>query len=290
MRGFLLGGLSWVCLFGLATSPVWSCDEIEDGIYFLVDPDEVGQRVSIDGKEVLLGNLATQHLGTVRLRSLNNQNSQYMLELTACGPIVSDEQLVSRTVAMIGGLGIMITGQNRMPDEATGTQNLSAQITGDQADHIAQHLESTAGKREHPGHRMLVTWTAVKPSFNQMEPVEVDLKIRNVGEVPLLFYDGGQQRGARNNQFRFVCFFGEMRPEPDVGDPVNFGGLAGLVTLGPGDEFTKRVDLRDWFAFEETGTYMLLGNFQLTLHHTSEHYTPIWDDWASGPFFVTIDE
>ncbi|MGI9519370.1 MAG: hypothetical protein ACR2NP_20125 [Pirellulaceae bacterium] len=294
MRILMALVMSLFGLFGLLATTALAANElvddesVDDGVYFLAETEQ-GHPVSIDGKQYWLGDLATDNLGAVRLRSLNNQNSDYMVELTGCGPVPDDRQIVSMTVVMIGGEGYRISGQNHLPDDS-GKQNLASRINGDQARHIARHLELTPEEREHPGHRMLVTWTPVKTSFDQMEPVEVEITIRNAGDVPILFYNGGQQRGARNNQFSFVCFFNGLKPEPDVGDPVNFGGLAAMVTLQNGEEFTQRVDLRDWFAFEETGTYILLGSFQITLHLTHENYTPLWDDWATGPLTVTIEE
>ncbi len=104
---------------------------------------------------------------------------------------------------------------------------------------------------------------------------------------PVIFHDGGQQRGARNNQFNFTCFH-DLKPLPDVGDPIHFGGLAATVHLKPGERFTRRVDLRDWYEFDKTGRYELIGTFYLALHGNLDEYRVIWEAYISGPGHVTI--
>ncbi len=281
-------GFFWIGLLALCGSvPGIQGNDIQDGIYFLNQPGQ-GQKVAAGGTEVWLGKLASDQLGEISLYSLNNQNTQYLLRLDRCGPLQTDQQLVSLTAIVIDGVCAVVSGHSGGPGQETGEVTLTAQLQGEAvAEQIAKHLDIGVQKRRHPGHCLLVTWTPVRESFGPDDAVELELEIRNVGDVPIVFLDGGQQRGARNNQFNFTCFH-QLKPVPDVGNPIHFGGLAAIVDLQPGQSFQKRVDLRDWYSFNEVGVYDLIGSFYLGIHESQRAHRLVWEDYATGPGQVTI--
>jgi hypothetical protein len=50
---------------------------------------------------------------------------------------------------------------------------------------------------------------------------------------------------------------------PDIGSNVHFGGLATPRVLEPGGVFEDEIDLSKWFAFEEKGSYEVLGSYEI---------------------------
>lgn len=142
--------------------------------------------------------------------------------------------------------------------------------------------------RRHPGHRMYVQFIPSKPAFAPGQPVPITLRITNVGDEPFNFMRGGRQRGARDNQFAFNAqLFDKMLP--DIGDPINFGGIGSFILVKPGEHTEVSVDLTKWFAFKEPGVYMMRGSYFMEFADpATETYLPIWTDFACAEFMITI--
>ena len=260
---------------------------IQDGIY-RISPDPTEVSMELDDQSIYLGELVTDNLGTVKLHSQTNDNAQFHLTMESCGPVNEGQAPFHSAVLVIGNRGFRLTGGSRSNGEGEAFSMLSAAVPDlNSAEHVAEHLGIDDGKREHPGHRLLAVWKPVQTSYSPDEPVLVELELTNVGDVPLIFMDGGQQRGARNNQFGFACFH-NMKPVPDVGDPMNFGGLARTVVLKKGETFTKSIDLRGWYELNEAGSYQLRCSFQLMLQKSEQAYDVAWEDYATGHCLVTM--
>jgi hypothetical protein len=145
-------------------------------------------------------------------------------------------------------------------------------------------------ERHHPGHQMKADFIPAKHEFKVGEPVEVVLRITNVGESPFKFMRGGRQRGARDNQFAFNAQFGK-RMLPDVGDPVHFGGIGADVLLKPGENVDIPVDLTKWFSFEEDGRYIMRGSYYMEFADpAADAHEPIWEDFACAEFTIAITD
>jgi hypothetical protein len=135
---------------------------------------------------------------------------------------------------------------------------------------------------------MLVMFIPEKEEFALGEPVTAKLRITNVGDADFTFERGGRQRGARDNQFAFSAeLAGKMLP--DTGDPINYGGLGGSVTLRRGEKWEMSVNLTKWFTFTEAGTYMVRGSYYMEFPDlSSEDLYVIWDDFACAEFTIKI--
>jgi len=137
------------------------------------------------------------------------------------------------------------------------------------------------------GHESLTRFVTAKDSFGLDEALPVRIEIQNVGTKNVTFEVGGQNRGARDNQFGFTAY--GVAAVPDTGDPNHFGGLSYPQTLKPGETFKKDVDLRKWFTFSAPGTYRITGTYQLSFY-TPEDNTRfvIWQDYAAAQFQLVI--
>jgi len=277
-------------LVGLAISGGVRAGDPPDGIYLVHEKGDGPKVIRNDtGDTLILGKRLTDKFGTATIRSTSNDNTRFVLDLRGAGPLPKDAATGSKA-ALIAGRCLMIYSNS--DPEADGTMNLGSVIHGDEALRAtAQALKVEPRLRQHPGHKLLVTWEPDKPSHRVGEPVGVTVKIKNVGDVTVSFMNGGRQRGPRDNQFGFTAYRGggAGKAVPDTGDPLNFGGIGGLVTLEPGKEFAKAVVLDKWFKFTEPDTYQITGTFYLKMHEPNEtsHWTA-WEEYVTGVCQVRI--
>ncbi len=266
--------------------------KLEDGIYLWV-ADGPGTRVTRnDGAEVVLIRRISGAFGKAAMWSVANDNSRFQLSLKNVGPLKKEVEGGAPLAVVVGGVCLPAYGQSDLhPD---GTLDLSLTLQGEKAaEKVAARLKVTPELRKHPGHRLLVRWTPDKESYRVGEPVTLKLEIRNVGKVPITFRVGGQQRGPRDNQFRFLAYRGSGfgRAMHDIGDPVNFGGISTNRTLKPGEAFTHSVGLEKWFTFLEPDVYRVTGLYQLELYAPNDQGSfgrVIWSDFATGDCTVRV--
>jgi hypothetical protein len=260
----------------------------EDGIYwYATGPGKTVTRN--DGAEIVLGQRLGQAFGTPTLASLRNDNSQFQLDLRRAGPVAVGPPGTYLALVIDG---VILGVWSQSDREKDGTMNLACTIHGEKvAEQIATKLKAEFHKRSDPGHRFTVHWTPEKAAFEVGEPVKLKLEIRNTGTVPFAFRVGGQQRGPRDNQFRFVAYraSGFGKAVPDTGDPVNFGGISTIKTLQPKETFTATVSLDRWFAFADPDVYRVTGMYELQLHAPDSAFgRPIWDDVVVGDCLVRV--
>jgi hypothetical protein len=241
-----------------------------------------------DGGEIVLGERVTDRLGQGSVESVRNDNSQFRVSLPAVGPIPegSDKR---RLALVIGGVCAIVSSATDR--EADGKIRLDATIHGEvAAAKVAAELGAEPKMRKHPGHRLHVTFCPDKDSYPPGDPVTLVMTIKNVGDKPVSFMDGGMQRGPRNNQFMFLAYRsgGWGRAVPDTGDPMNMGGMGGFKTLAPGETFTKKADLAKWFQFDKPDVYRVTGIFRISLTDPDNISREVWDELATGECSVHV--
>jgi hypothetical protein len=284
--------ISWAMLLAVvaaapgAAQPIGaSAEQLQPGIYQVV-PDGQGVRVErSSGGYVDLGKQLSATLGEVTIWSLANANDHYRVFMQR----VPAFDTSGHTAICVAGVCDVIS--SRTEPDASGNIELIADISGEASvQHVATALDVTPLRRQHPGHQLLVKWTDTQESHAVGEPVVLQLEITNVGTTTVRFYEGGQQRGSRDNQFRFIAFsqHGSGPAVPDTGDPTHFGGLAALRQLEPGKTFSKQVDIGKWFGFKEPGYYEITGLYELGLFGPHDDHRVIWDDFAVGRCLVHI--
>jgi len=161
------------------------------------------------------------------------------------------------------------------------------------AQELARWLAVPYRLRSPPGYKLLAQFIPSKTEFNTNEPVIVKFQLKNLDERTIIFQRGGQQRGSRDNQYGFQALMWD-HVVPDVGNPMNFGGLCGLVPLDSGKVFEDQIDLKKWFTFDKPGTYMIHGFYQLDFYQpplnkeTFSARNQIWRDYVSADFTITV--
>jgi hypothetical protein len=262
----------------------------EDGVYSCAYEGDGTKVRRTDGAEVILGKrLGPANAATV-IRSVRNDNTFFVFDLNNAGPLAQDPTKPYFLVVADGQFIAVWGNSDRRPD---GTQSLSCQIIGQAAaEKVAARLHTTVQRRAHPGHHFAVNWTPERETYHPGEAVTLVMEIRNTGAEPFAFQVGGQQRGARDNQYRFLAYrgSGSGKAVPDTGDPNHFGGICTIQTLKPGEVFTAKVDLSKWFTLADPDTYRITGLFELELYEPGRGLDgrPIWDDLAVGDVLVRV--
>jgi len=279
--------ITMLMLTGLiGMSATLRAEEVASGLYVKLEANQGRAVARADGAgELRIGNLLATRFSDASMRSIANDNSRYMLTLK-----VSEiaEGAPRQMVLVIAGRGIHVSADRGADGSA---QVYSTNVTDAQvAEKIAKELGVQPVLRTHPGHALVTSVRAMKESYQPGEPVTLEMKIKNVGQTTVRFFDGGSRRGSRNNLFGFIAFSaqGWGKAVPDIGDPNNFGGIASLEELKPGDVFTKQVNLSDWFQFNKLDTYKITTLFKMRLCDDSPNNLPIWDEAAVAGCMVTV--
>jgi hypothetical protein len=269
-----------------------SAESLADGVY-AVHYEGQGKTVRrTDGREIILAERLTDRFGETAMFSVANDNTRFALNLKGAGPIPAKRTALYFAV-VLDGYALAVAG--RSDPHADETMDFDVQVFGaEAAKAVEKRLKIDARRRSHPGHRLLTTWTPAKPSYRVGEPVTLRLAIKNVGDKPVSFRVGGQQRGPRDNQFRFLAYRsgGSGKAIPDSGDPRNFGGSSGWRDLKPGEVFSHDVDLSRWFTFTEPDSYRITGLYELelvALKPDSSHGDTQWEDFAVGECTVYVE-
>lgn len=257
--------------------------EVADGIYPLAGG---GPRVRLSGGErVTLGPLRTDKWQRAEVWSVANDNSRFAVTLRTVDPAV-DRGEPATVVLVVNDVGLPFYSRGQHTD---GTLDLTFTARGEaEARKVAAVLKAEPVLRKHPGHRVVLKLTPDKESYRPGEAVTLAVDIANVGDVPVRFQMGGRQRGARNNQFRFLAYAGagSGKAVPDTGDPTHFGGLSTHWPLKPGESVRETVRLDRWFRFAAPDTYRITGLYELELHDAADRV--IWDDLAVGECFIKV--
>jgi hypothetical protein len=159
---------------------------------------------------------------------------------------------------------------------------------------VAKSLSADCVLRSPPGYKYLTQFIPTQREFRTNDPIIVKLEIKNLDDRTFAFQRGGQQRGARDNQYGFHAMFNGTKSVADVGDPVNFGGLCTTQILEPGKAFEEKEDLRKWFAFDKPGTYYIHGSYELAFYQlvksdkSAMPWNVLWVEYASADFQVVI--
>ena len=272
-----------------------SGESLADGIYAVHYEAQGNQGKKVrrtDGAEIILAERLTDRFGEAAMFSVTNDNTRFALDLKRAGPIPA-KRTAPYFVAVVDGYVMAVAGHSDPHPDAT--MDFGVQVFGaDAAKAVEQRLKIAARRRNHPGHRLLTTWKPAKPSYRVGEPVTLRIEIKNVGDKPVSFRVGGQQRGPRDNQFRFLAYRsgGYGKSIADSGDPANFGGPSGWQDLQPGDVFSRDVDLSHWFKFTEPDSYRVTGLYELELFDLkpdASHGDTIWEDYAIGECTVYVE-
>jgi len=228
------------------------------------------------------GQLLPIKIDRAKLVSRANDNSRIRLTLDRNKPFPHEYgelalSIGERTIPFTSG------GCHSPTNHTAGTAIYSTEI----AAKIAAHFGIKPDLRKHPGHRLVVQFKAEKEAITTNGPIWIQLHIQNVGGEEFTFLQGGRQRGFRDNQFAFSCeHFDRMLP--DIGNPMNHGGIGSFARIPPGKIHTVRVDLSKWFRFEQSGNYALRGSYYLEIVSTLGDGKTIWEDVIADEFTLNI--
>lgn len=244
-----------------------------------------------------LGPLQQLKIESGNLLSWDNANTRFFLGLS----IPPQEGLgPSSYVLVVDGTAYRQYGSGGSGGKTT---SICFWVSGENnAKQVSKYLHTPVVERQHPGHRLLVSFTPTKHEFSAGEEVTVVFHIKNVGTSTVCFMDDVHYIGRRKGQYTFSASFSGM-PVQDIGMNVPFGfisQLSGAHLLKPGETFEDEVNLSRWFSFDKTGTYYIHGAYRLDMKDANSLSPPtvenleamalrtIWEDYASADFAVDI--
>ncbi len=243
------------------------------------DPNQT-PLISIDGSPLTESSIDPNSLiSSVHIVSQNNENTKYTAIIKSNTP--HPGKLPHITFSRRGPL---VPPDTYLTSDSKGYSNCSSQSTLHRptAQALSADLNIPLADNIHPGHKLLTRFIQDEDDINLLT-----LEITNVGEIPIVFYNGGMNRGPRNNQFQFIAFR-NGKPLPDSGNPNHLGGMFVPVTLKPGEKFKKDVDLRKWFDLSQPARYSITGMFIMSIYPADPNrggfipspHEPVWTDYA----------
>ena len=255
--------------------------DVENGIYELTQEHGSPNATRTIGGKIHLGKKLTSDFGKAQIWSVSNRNDHFRVHLKQVANFDTDGQFA----IWIDGVCEVVSSHT---DSTKGQPiDLIVDMRGlENAEMCAHQFGVQVELRKHPGHQLSVSFEPEKDSYKIGEPVVIELQIENVGQNTVRFKEGGQQRGARDNQFGFIA----SPALPDSGDPMNRGGKGALRTLEPGDVFHKEVDITKWFKFEKPLHYEITGLYELEFQNEHFDVKHLWDEIVVGRCRVHIQE
>lgn len=153
----------------------------------------------------------------------------------------------------------------------------------------AAFFDAAPALRQHPQHKIRVWFESAKSDFEIGEEVIVTMKIENLGEKPLGFYQDVKSYSFRDCQYKFTALSAGVNknnvPCADQGD-----WMSSRKIIKPGEIYENTENLCRWFKFDKPGIYSLNGSYKLEIYSIESLPIPvtIWDDRASADFMVKI--
>ena len=220
-----------------------TASELANGFYSVGDTDggiTVRRSDTESGGAIRLQQHIGDQFGTPTLVSLSNDNELFRLVLEKAGPF---GKRVSHLAVYIDGFCAF---SNQQVIDEHGRSTLTFTVASMRhARKLANALSIEPQLRQHPGHRLVAKWTPRNKSYKPSSSILLTLELKNVGDTTVRFIAGGSQRGARDNQFAFFAqgMAGYGETISDTGDPKHVGGIGTLITLEPGESFTRNADI-----------------------------------------------
>lgn len=252
-----------------------AADVAADGFYVRPENFDAANAAGADARISGLKDRRDYAVSEAKVTSQDNANTSFFVQVA----LPFDEALDKvRHVLVVGG---DVFEQNGSGSQAGKTSWLDFTVAGrDKADAVAAYFKVKRTLRAHPGHRLRVSFVPKRSVYRLGESLVVTLRIENVGDAAVRFMDGGHNDGARDNQFVFHAT-GALPEKPAVYD---FGGMAGIRELKPGEVFEKEVDMSAWFE-SQAGTHAIHGAWRLELRDGERL---VWEDWATAEFTIRI--
>jgi hypothetical protein len=264
-----------------------------DGLYYVKSDSFARQLRTEGGSPALLGEKTDIKILRANVYAEDNANTTFNVALATTDYPGDPDAVFHKSIAL--RIGDRCYGQYGGSGSTNGIYNwMSFKIHSQpEAEAAAAGLGVQCILRVPPGYKLLAQFVPQKPTYTTNEPVFVTFRLKNLDERTVIFRRGGHQRGPRDNQYSFVAML-SAAVVPDTGDPRNRGGLGVDVYLRQGDVFEDQVELTKWFTFSKPGTYSIHGSYLLPFFRvglspeTGGSDDEMWDDYASGDFFVEV--
>lgn len=262
--------------------------DLDDGFYLITADTTAPSVTTAGGWTVHVGEPTTVSLVQATLRSQDNWNQRFQLDLEVPQAPTGTEEPPQWRVLVVNGTAHrqLSAGSGTAPGRSTMGFTV---FTRADANAVAGYFQVQPRLRRHPGHQIAVRFEPPTDPARPGEAIAVTLQIENVGSRPIIFQQGGRNRAERDNQYDFIARrLG--RALPDIGTSMHFGGLSHNVTLEPGEVFADSVDLAKWFTFNEAGVHDVLGTYVMALKGPADFVFTVWEETVAAPFTLEVSD
>lgn len=200
------------------------------------------------------------HPTATRLYSTHNDNSRYSLHLEHPG------SCAEVAVVRLGRRVILSEGQYANGDGCGHWFSLDRA----QANRAVSQLHVERQDRRDVSAHVHARFAPSAPTYRRGEDVVIAVSFElDPGTPHVARFEGGRQRGPRDNQFSFrVKRDGVVLPEIDGPD---FGGIGRYVFIEPGAPSVVRTSLAPWVDLSVPGQYVVECGYDTTMSATGSY-------------------
>jgi hypothetical protein len=260
-----------------------------NGLYVCNGSKQGTQITTVDSQTVYIQKKI--NLSKVFIFSMNNENTQFMVEL-----IVPKINQNNATVLSVNGQYFLSSSSGSSND----IYSVSFIVNKNEALEIAKVLGTTVNLRKHFGHQLTFEFVPLRNDYKVGDSIYVNFKITNQSEVSVWYNSGGMYRNSngRCDYFDFEVYRNGILLA-DEGPEWNFGGLEARPELKPHQTDSIVECITKWTPFREPGKYVIKCSYRLHLQNelNNKNYPEnqadlhkAWDEKAEKTIEITITE
>ena len=170
------------------------------------------------------------------------------------------------------------------------------------AERISELLNVEIIDRKHFGHKLNWELKPRKTSYTLGDSILLDFTVMNEGQIPVELSWDNWQRGSTSISHRFLftaVHKGDTLKNKKERDPNAAIFISGPASprnvLQATNQLQRKIDLDQWFDFEEPGEYLISWSFRKTLKDVRKPYNKKrypefnWDEEVAGSFVLRIE-
>ena len=146
---------------------------------------------------------------------------------------------------------------------------------------------------EAPKSSFKIEYSPYQAAYAVDGPVQVELAVINVGEVPLTIYwgtHGGGNYRCRDTQLAFTATL-DGEPVPANSKPLPPGFISSPFVSKPNNALRRGIDLSEWLQFSRVGEYLIDATYTLDIYNPDKTASPShWKVDYHDQFAVRIEK
>jgi hypothetical protein len=261
-----------------------------DGIYWISDEPTGSSVMTVNDRNVFLGEPFVENFDEIKLISQTNDNTKYQLILIQNKPYGTGPG-GHRQVLVLQKKGLVLDGFGGSTERYWDVDVPDLDFVGE----AAAFFKITPQDRHHPDHQFMTHFKVKTGGYTLSGPITVTLEIINCGDKSFYIQHPTVPEGPIS-PFSFTAYTSYRQSSPEDNTVENQPHLpvllAGFMTtikeLKPKETLSIPVDLRSELVIKSAGTYDIRGTYKFKVFAPGKGYRVLWDDFATDEFEVLI--